>query len=210
MIDIFSTFLLGLVVIIHPCTSVPNLAAMTYLYGKSEKKSLVLWMYIIGHSLLYVVLGTALTLMIKEGIIVISKHTEMQWAVPFLVTIFAVAGLLLIYSAISNHHHHEESHAKMLSGLWGAFVSGVLLALAFCPEGAVAFFGVLLPMSVASTSGLILPTVFAVATAIPIAVVAVLMQNGIAIKQSHLNATRWFNLALGVLFIITAIVLLVF
>jgi len=210
MIDILSTILLGLVVIIHPCTAAPNVATMAYLYSKSDSKSLVLWVYILGHTLLYAVLGTAIAVLMRRGIIVISEHTQMEWAVPTLFAVFVVAGLLLIYTSIFHHHHHEISPARMVSGMWGAFVSGVLLAFAFCPEAAVAFFGVLIPMSAATSVGLLLPTVFALATALPLAVVAVLFSRGKRFNVDYLKATRWFNLGLGVFFIITAVVLLVF
>jgi cytochrome c-type biogenesis protein len=210
MIDFFSAFLLGLVIIIHPCTAAPNVAAMTYIYGKSDRRPTVLWMFVLGHTLLYAVLGTVVALLVRTGVIVVSRQTEMQWAVPLLAGIFFVAGLLLIYSSLSSHHHHAVPRTRLLSGTWGAFFSGVLLALAFCPEAAVAFFGVLIPMSAASASGLLLPLVFAAATAIPLAAVAVLFSRGKTLNLAYLSATRWFNLVLGIFFLVTAAIVWLF
>ena len=210
MIDILSALFLGLATIIHPCTVAPNVAAMTYIYGKSNSRRTVLWMFILGHTLLYVVLGTVLVLLVKRGIIIVSRQTEMQWAVPLLAGIFFLAGLLLIYSSLSAHHHHAVPRVRLLSGTWGAFFSGVLLALAFCPEAAVAFFGVLVPMSAAAPSGLLLPAVFATATAVPLAAVAALFSRGKNFNLSYLGATRWFNLVLGLLFLMTSAIVLFF
>ena len=210
MTDIFSTFLLGLVIIIHPCTAAPNIAAMTYLQGKSEDGKPILWMYVLGHTLLYAVLGTAAAWLVREGIVTFSRQTETEWAAPLLAAVFFVGGIYLIGSSLFAHHHHEVSNRKLLPGLWGAFLSGVIIAVAFCPEAAVAFFGVLVPLSAASPAGLALPTVFAIATALPLAAVAVLLRRGTALRLGYLHNMRWFNLALGILFLATAVVTVLF
>lgn len=57
-------------------------------------------------------------------------------------------------------------------GGWGALIIGALFALAFCPTSGVFYFGMLIPMSATATAGYLLPVVFAIATAIPVLVVA--------------------------------------
>ncbi len=57
-------------------------------------------------------------------------------------------------------------------GGWGAFLIGVLFALAFCPTSGVFFFGMLIPMASTTAEGHLLPAVFAIATAIPVLIVA--------------------------------------
>ncbi len=49
-------------------------------------------------------------------------------------------------------------------GLLGAFLIGVVFALAFCPYSGALYFGMLIPMTIASSSGLYLPIVFAIGT----------------------------------------------
>ncbi len=209
MMDILSTFLLGLVIIIHPCTVAPNIAAMTYLQSKNAERLHVLWMYILGHTLLYALLGTATAWLVREGIVTIGHQSESSWAAPLLAAVFALGGIYLIFSSLfKHHHHHEVSRRNMLPGLWGAFISGALIAVAFCPEAAVAFFGVLVPMSAASATGLILPWIFAVATALPLAVIAILLQRRTGLNLKYLNNMRWFNLALGILFLVTSAVII--
>jgi threonine/homoserine/homoserine lactone efflux protein len=41
-------------------------------------------------------------------------------------------------------------------------------ALAFCPYSGVLYFGMLIPMTISSASGLYLPVIFAIATCIPV------------------------------------------
>lgn len=57
-------------------------------------------------------------------------------------------------------------------GGWGAFLLGVLFAMAFCPTSGMFYFGMLIPMSATTTMGYLLPAVFAAATALPVIIVA--------------------------------------
>ena len=57
-------------------------------------------------------------------------------------------------------------------GGWGAFLLGVLFAMAFCPTSGMFYFGMLIPMSATTTMGYLLPAVFATATALPVIIVA--------------------------------------
>src|SRR3712207_3251142 len=148
MIDIISTLALGLAVIIHPCTAAPNIATMTYIYSKSEKRSAVLWLYVLGHTTLYLALGIVISFLLRRGIIALGEQTPMEWMQPILVSVFVISGILLIYSSLRAHHHHITSTSRLFTSIPGAFLSGVLLAAAFCPEAAVAFFGVMIPLSV--------------------------------------------------------------
>ena len=49
-------------------------------------------------------------------------------------------------------------------GYFDALLLGLLFALAFCPYSGVLYFGMLIPLTVSSSSGLYLPVIFAVAT----------------------------------------------
>ena len=53
-------------------------------------------------------------------------------------------------------------------GLLGSFLIGVVFALAFCPYSGALFFGILIPMTIASADGLYLPIIFAFGTGLPV------------------------------------------
>ncbi len=53
-------------------------------------------------------------------------------------------------------------------GVLGSFLIGVVFALAFCPYSGALFFGMLIPMTIASADGLYLPMVFAFGTGLPV------------------------------------------
>lgn len=205
MIDIITIFLLGLAVIVHPCTVAPNIAAMSYLHGKSKGRDVV-WMYIIGHTLLYAVLGTGITALLKLGIISNGLGTIFQeWGQPVLITVFLIAGILLIASFFSKHEHNHAVN-QFTVGRKSAFISGVFVAVAFCPEAALGFFGVMIPMSLTSQLGLSLPVVFAVATALPLIALEWLLQRGLAGRLAQIKTmTRWFNLVIGIMFLLAVL-----
>ena len=62
----------------------------------------------------------------------------------------------------------EKMEHKSNSGFWGVLLLGVVFALAFCPYSGVLYFGMLMPMTISSSSGLYLPLFFAIATGIPV------------------------------------------
>ena len=92
---------------------------------------------------------------------------------------------------------------------WGAFVIGVLFALAFCPYSGVLYFGMLIPMSIASPSGLYLPIVFAIATGLPVIIIAWLLAYSISGVGSFYNKLKtfekWFRVLIALLFIVVGV-----
>ena len=72
-------------------------------------------------------------------------------------------------------------------GLIGGFLLGVLFALAFCPYSAILFFGVLVPLALRSSNGIILPAVFAVGTGLPVLAFAAILSVSVA------KTSRWLD-----------------
>ncbi len=61
------------------------------------------------------------------------------------------------------------------------FLLGLLFALAFCPYSGMLYFGGLIPpMTIVSTSGLIYPPVFALATGLPVIIIAWLLAYSVS------------------------------
>ena len=86
---------------------------------------------------------------------------------------------------------------------------GALFALAFCPTSGVFYFGMLMPMAAAETGGYLLPVVFALATGLPVIVVAWILAYSIAGLGKFYNRIqvfqKWFNRVVAVLFIVVGI-----
>ena len=89
------------------------------------------------------------------------------------------------------------------------FLLGIIFAFAFCPYSGVLYFGMLIPMSIASPSGLYLPFVFAVATGLPVIVIAWLLAYSVSSVGGFYNKLKtfekWFRIIIAVLFIIVGL-----
>ena len=95
---------------------------------------------------------------------------------------------------------------------WGykdALLLGLLFALAFCPYSGVLYFGMLVPLTVSSASGLYLPVIFAVATGIPVIIMAWVLAytvSGIGNVYNRIKAFElWFRRIIAVMFIAVGI-----
>jgi len=90
-----------------------------------------------------------------------------------------------------------------------ALLLGIVFALAFCPYSGVLYFGMLVPMSVTSSSGLYLPVMFAIATGIPVILFAWLLAytvSGIGEVYRKIRTFEiWFRRFIAILFIIVGI-----
>jgi len=90
---------------------------------------------------------------------------------------------------------------------------GALFALAFCPYSGVLYFGMLIPLTMASPQGLWLPPIYAVATGLPVIVFAWVIAFAFGSVGTLYNRIRsvelWFRRVSAVLFIITGVYLAV-
>jgi threonine/homoserine/homoserine lactone efflux protein len=82
---------------------------------------------------------------------------------------------------------------------------GIVFALAFCPYSGVLYFGMLIPMTISSASGLFLPVVFAIATGIPVIIFAWILAFSVGKVGTVYNKVKtfeiWFRRVIAVLFI---------
>ena len=78
-------------------------------------------------------------------------------------------------------------------------------ALSFCPYNAALFFGMLMPLTIASAWGLYLPVVYSAASGLPVIVISYLLAFSIAGIGSFYNKVRtfqiWFNRIVAIIFI---------
>lgn len=218
---IISAFILGLLVALNPCQLAINLSALTYLHNrKAEHHSLMRhgWLYVLGRTITYSILGIVLSILIKQGLNIKGVQTLMSKGEDILPYLLIIIGLYLIYRMFHHHDHHgEECHSCgetiKRSGPLGALALGLMLAMAFCPETAIMYFGMLLPLSVANTFGWIAPVAFALGAALPVIAMAYLFSKA-AEKARGFEATfkhfqQWANGVFGVAFIVAGIIMLV-
>ena len=104
------------------------------------------------------------------------------------------------FSRISDKFRNKSKHSY-----WSVLLLGVIFALAFCPYSGVLYFGMLIPLTINTASGLYLPVVFAVATGIPVIIFAWIIAytvSGIGKVYNKLKAFElWFRRIVAVIFI---------
>ena len=135
------------------------------------------------------------------------QKTIGTWGELVLGPLLLVIGLFMLFGDKLNlpkfgFNGNAEGLAR--KGGWGALMIGILFALAFCPTSGIFYFGLLIPMAAISTGGMWFSVVFAVATALPVAVVAWLLAYSIAGIGRFYNRLqvfeRWMRRIVGWLF----------
>ena len=95
----------------------------------------------------------------------------------------------------------------------GSLLLGLLFAMAFCPMSGVFYFGLLMPMAAAESNGYLMPVVYAIATGLPVMVVAWILAYSVAEIgrfYQHMQAIqRWMNRIVALLFIAVGIYYLI-
>lgn len=165
-------------------------------------------LYTLGRILSYTLLGVVLILILKEGSNMFGiQKTIGVWGELVLGPLLFLIGLfMLLGDRLNLPQFGFQGNAEGLArkGGWGA-----LFALAFCPTSGVFYFGMLIPMSATATAGYLLPVVFAIATAIPVLVVAWILAFSVQQLGSFYGkmqkVQKWMNRIVGVLFIVIGI-----
>lgn len=209
---VLTAFLLGLLTALSPCPLATNIAAIGFIGKEMEDRKRVFrngLLYTLGRILAYTLLGFVLILILKEGLSMFGiQKTIGTWGERVLGPALLVIGLFMLFGDRMNLPQFGfKGNAEGLArkGGWGALLIGILFALAFCPTSGVFYFGMLIPLSATTTAGYLLPPVFAIATALPVLVVAWILAFSVQQMGRFYGrmrtVQRWMNLFVGVLFI---------
>ena len=210
-IPVITAFLLGLLTAISPCPLATNITAIGFIskdIGNRNKIFLGGLLYTLGRVVAYTVLGIILISILKEGSSMfslqkgISKYGEILIA-PVLIFV----GVFMLFGDRLNLPKFGFSGTGKAEKLKGNL--GSLFALAFCPTSGLFYFGMLIPMSAAEPGGYLLPIVYAVATGLPVILVAWILAYSVAGIGKFYNRIqvfqKWFNRVVAVLFIAVGI-----
>lgn len=209
---VLTAFLLGLLTALSPCPLATNIAAIGFIGKEMEDRKRVFrngLLYTLGRILAYTLLGFVLILILKEGSSMFGiQKTIGTWGERVLGPALLVIGLFMLFGDRLNLPQFGlKGNAEGLArkGGWGALLIGILFALAFCPTSGVLYFGMLIPLSATTTAGYLLPAVFAIATALPVLVVAWILAFSVQQMGRFYGrmrtVQRWMNLFVGVLFV---------
>jgi cytochrome c biogenesis protein CcdA len=179
-IPVLSAFVLGLMTAISPCPLTTNITATAYISRNISSKKKVLLsgiLYSMGRAFSYTLIGLILYFGASKFHV---ARLFQQNGEKYLGVLLIIIGLIMLnvirldFLGKSNFQERLSERFKG-KGLWGSFLIGVVFALAFCPYSGALYFGVLIPMTISSASGLYLPVVFAIGTGLPVIVFTYLL-----------------------------------
>ena len=211
-----TAFILGILTAVSPCPLATNITAIGFISKDIENRQRIFlngMLYTLGRVIAYTLLGIILISILKEGASVFGIQKAVgKWGELLLGPLLLIIGLFMLFGSRLNlpkfgFDGKGEGLAK--KGGWGAFLLGVLFAMAFCPSSGVFYFGMLIPMSVTATAGWMLPILFAVATALPVLVVAWILAFSVEKVGEFYGKMqviqKWLNIIVGGLFVIIGI-----
>ena len=215
-VPVITAFILGLLTAVSPCPLATNITAIGFIGKDIENRHRIFTnglLYTLGRILTYTVLGFILIPILREGASMfavqkaVSKYGEILIA-PLLIVI-GIYMLDLIKLNIPKISINGEYVKKRTKGSWGALFLGILFSLAFCPSSGIFFFGMLIPLSAAEAGGYLLPVVYAIATGLPVILVAWVLAYSVAGLGKFYNRIqvfeKWFRKIVAILFIAVGI-----
>jgi cytochrome c-type biogenesis protein len=208
-----SAMVLGLMTAISPCPLATNITAIGYISKDIENRNRVFingLLYTLGRAITY----TTIALVIYLGVDQFKFSGFFQrYGEKFIGPLLLIIGLFMLdfikikFPGIGGLT--SKMQKKTNWGYFDAILLGLVFALAFCPYSGVLYFGMLVPMTVASASGLYLPVVFAIATGIPVIIFAWVLAYSVSGIGSVYNKVKafeiWFRRIIAVSFIAVGI-----
>lgn len=207
-----TAFLLGLLTAVSPCPLATNIAAIGFIGRNVESRRRIFLnglLYTLGRIIAYTVLGIVLILILREGASLfgiqkfIGRYGELILG-PALLLI----GLFMLFGSklkLPSFGFRGNGEGLARKGGFGALLLGMLFAMAFCPTSGVFYFGMLIPMSATSAAGYLLPVLFAVATALPVLIVAWILAFSVQRIGSFYGrmqtVQKWLNRIVGGIFV---------
>ena len=210
---LLSAFLLGLMTAISPCPLATNITAIGFISKNIDSRRRVFYnglVYTFGRAITYTLIG----LLFYFGVSQFKFAGFIQeWGEKALGPLLIIIGLFMLgvlkISIPGLNFANENMQKKATKGYAGVLLLGIVFALAFCPYSGVLYFGILIPMTISSASGLYLPLIFAFATGIPVIIISWLLAFSLGSVGKFYDSIKtfelWFRRIVAVLFILVGI-----
>lgn len=208
-----TAILLGLMTAISPCPLATNITAIAFISRDLENRNRVFY------NGLYYTLGRAISYSLIPLVIYFGADQFrfsgyfQRYGEKIIGPLLIIIGILMLDIFRINFPGIGKLSEKLEKRRSWRFIDAVLLgmvfALAFCPYSGVLYFGMLVPLTISSSSGLYLPVLFAIATGIPVIFIAWVLAytvSGIGVLYSRLKIFEiWFRRGIAFVFIIIGV-----
>jgi cytochrome c-type biogenesis protein len=204
-----TAMILGLMTAISPCPLATNISAIGFISRDLVNRKRVFingLVYTLGRAISYT--GLAVILFFGANKMNVSMLFQ-GWGEKLLGPLLIVIGLFMLNVIKINlpgvHKLTDKIGESGKGSYWSTLLLGMVFALAFCPYSGVLYFAMLIPMTIASASGLYLPVIFAIATGLPVILFAWLLAyavGNVGKLYNHIKTFElWFRRVIAVLFI---------
>ncbi|HAA47013.1 MAG TPA: cytochrome C biogenesis protein [Synergistaceae bacterium] len=179
----FSALWIGILASVSPCPLASNIAAFSFIEkdcGNNRSVLLSGVAYALGRMVTFSVLGFLVVngvMAIPSVSMALQRHMNMFLGPILLVVGVFVLDLLELPPFSFTKRIRDNA---LFKGPGGAFVMGIIFALALCPVSAALFFGGLVPLAAKESSPFLLPAIFGIGTALPVTVLAFSLSLGIS------------------------------
>lgn len=208
-----TALLLGLMTAISPCPLATNITAIAFISKDMENRRRVFLnglIYTLGRAISYTAIGVILYF--GASTFSIAGFFQ-QWGERLLGPLLLIIGIFMLdiirinFPGLGKLGDKMEQNPK--KGFWQVLLLGIVFALAFCPYSGLLYFGMLIPITIASPSGLFLPMIFAVATGLQVIVLAWMLAFTVSEVGSFYNKLKtfekWFRKVVAVVFILVGL-----
>ena len=212
---------LGVLTSISPCPLATNIAAISYVGRKVGDSRWVMaagLLYTLGRCLLYLGLAVLLVttaMSVPAVSLFLQKYVHVVLGPIFLLLGLFLVGLITFSGGGASMSEGMQKRIDAM-GIWGAFLLGVLFAVAFCPTSAAWFFGlmalllgseagaitivltkigIVLPEATLPGATVVLPLIYGIGTAVPVLLVAFLLAysaNSVGKAYNALAKIEWW------------------
>jgi len=208
-----TALLLGLMTAISPCPLATNITAVGFISKDLENRNRVFFnglFYTLGRAITY----TMIPLIIYFGADQFKfSGFFQQYGEKIIGPLLLLIGIFMLDFIRINFPGFARLSEKMENRKSWRFIDAVLLgmvfALAFCPYSGELYFGMLVPLTLSSASGLYLPVIFAIATGIPVIIFAWVLAYTVSGLGGLYNKIKifelWFRRVIAVVFIIVGV-----
>lgn len=211
-IPVTTAFILGLITAMSPCPLATNITATAWLSRDITNKRAVLLngvMYTLGRMFTYTSLGMLFYFGASKFKIAQALQSIGGVWLGIALVIFGILMMDIIKIPGFPGIGKILEGKNLKRGFLNSFLLGVLFALAFCPYSGVIYFVVLIPMTIAAPSGLLLPPVFAIATGLPVIAISWLLAYSVNSVGKFYNGIKnfekWFKMVVASVFIVTGL-----
>lgn len=211
---LLAAFALGLLTAIAPCPLATNITATAFIAKTiTDKKKVLLsgLLYTLGRMFSYTSIGAIIYFGASKFQIAKLFQGNGEKYLGFVLILLGLIMLDVIKLSFmkSGNLTDKLSERFRSRGLLGSFLLGALFALAFCPYSGALFFAMLIPMTLASNAGLVLPVVFSIGTGLPVILFAFVIAFSLEKLGMYFRAItkieKVMRTVAGVVFILTGL-----